>query len=278
MLSSATLAATDTFTLERQPRHDARRRDDHRRRNYRRGQRQDADPRRRHRQQRRGTGNLTKAGLGTLKLTAHETFTGATVVNTGTLELAAADDGSSVLRSSSLTVNAGATVLSTTSNTFGWWGTRIATLNINGGTVDNSSFGQHFWNTTVNMTGGSILIGSNNSQWGGDGVLPAPQVNVLSSGTMATISGAGYVRLREGMSDLTFTVADGSQPVDLQVTNMQNAGATNGFIKAGDGAMELVGSLDNSGLRGVANGGTLLLSKASTATVMTVGAGGGTTA
>ncbi len=102
-----------------------------------------------------GTGSLTQAGSGTLTLTTNNTCTGGTTVNAGTLQLNAGGGAGGVR--GIVTVNTGATLLLNVNNALGYTaGTQVATLNINGGTVNTTgALGDEGFITSFNLTGGN---------------------------------------------------------------------------------------------------------------------------
>ncbi|PAW67953.1 MAG: hypothetical protein B9S30_06565, partial [Verrucomicrobiia bacterium Tous-C5FEB] len=114
-----------------------------------------------------GTNTLTKGGSGTLMLAGSNTYTGATIVSAGTLDLGATDAASS---SSSLTVNSGAGLaLSSSSSTvpnltFAGTGTLsfdaaagcVLTVSDNNGVTNSGAAGS----ITINITGDAPANGT----------------------------------------------------------------------------------------------------------------------
>ncbi|NBS07704.1 MAG: hypothetical protein EBS69_10085, partial [Verrucomicrobia bacterium] len=130
------------------------------------------------------------------------------------------NDGVGTIRGT-LTVNEGAVVDYTQtmndiyngSHSFGWnSGESVNVLNINGGTVGGNNFENHFWgggSFALNMTGGELKLGGTNN--------PTAVLNtaILSSSNQAVISGINATAGLTVDNKATFTVADGSQNVDL---------------------------------------------------------------
>ena len=168
-----------------------------------------------------GKGGVVKDGAGTMAMTAQNTYTGGTIVNAGKLILGGMEtDGVGAIRGT-LTVNEGASVdYAQTMNdryggahSFGWTaGQSVNLLNINGGTVGGNDFENHFWGGglfALNMTGGELKLGGTNN--------PTSVFNasILSSTNQAVISGVTASAGLTVDNKATFTVADGSQDVDL---------------------------------------------------------------
>jgi autotransporter-associated beta strand protein len=98
-----------------------------------------------------GTGGLTKKGLGTLSLTAGNSFSGPLSVEAGTLALAAS--GSSAAGSvTSVSVSSGATLLISQSNQVN----NNATVTLSGGTITRGSGVSEVFGT-LNLTQSSFL-------------------------------------------------------------------------------------------------------------------------
>lgn len=214
-----------------------------------------------------GTGGLAKNGPGILSLASSNTYSGGTVVNAGTLQLAT---GSAVgaIRGV-LTIQSGATVLSTAASSFGYNpGTKVDTLTINhgtlthnpGGTLTLSSVGITMTGGTMDSTGSAGFDFFDVSALGGTALNTS--VTTLASANTATI--AGIINLRAGDGDTTgtvFTVADGAAADDLAVTasmvNGSAQGAASRVQKSGAGRMVLSGN-NTYGGGTTLNAGTLV--------------------
>ncbi|NCV58812.1 MAG: hypothetical protein EBW47_08485, partial [Betaproteobacteria bacterium] len=217
-----------------------------------------------------GKGGIVKNGQGTMALSAQNTYTGGTIVNAGKLILGGMEnDGVGTIRGT-LTVNEGAVVDYTQtmndiyngSHSFGWKaGESVNVLNINGGTVGGNNFENHFaggGSFALNMTGGELKLGGTNN--------PTAVLNaaILSSSNQAVISGINAAAGLTVDNKATFTVADGSQNVDLlfsakllERTNGSTGQLNVGQLeKAGAGTMLISGT---NSLRGtnLISGGTL---------------------
>ena len=225
------------------------------------------------------SGALTKEGAGTMTLNSENTFAGGTIVNTGTLVLADPTNNNTGTVRGTVTVNNGATLRLDTANALGWGsGLKVNTLNINGGLVDNVAAGDNGWGLAINFGANAGTLRSN----GGTSSAVTSQLYSLGGGSSVSTSAAatgsavmaGRLNLRE---DLTFTVNDGSAPVDLSVTAAitQQDGART-LIKSGLGTMSLSGQTSHSGGTTV-NAGTLQLlagfNLLNTTAPVTIGAG-----
>jgi autotransporter-associated beta strand protein len=224
-----------------------------------------------------GTGRLTKAGPGTLRLSGatSNTYAGPTTVTAGTLELGKNGGASTALAVGNLVISAG-TARELFSNQIG--DTSSVTVNapgaldlnsrfdifgiltINGGSVTVGTGLVYF--ASVNMTGGSITAtGTGEIQFRGDGTFTSDAVGGVS------ISG-GHVQL-QGVTR-TFTVNDGPAATDLDLASAVQGSAAEGLTKSGAGLLLLSGSTSNTytGPTSV-NAGTLELNKLGSGTAAT---------
>lgn len=230
-----------------------------------------------------GTAGMRKEGAGILTLSTNEDYTGNTVVNGGTLELAAGGGAytSSTLQGT-LTVNSGATCSLASATALGWGG-GLTDIHLNGGELSGAgalAFGvsYHLTGGTINATG-SIRMG----------VLTGfPNVTLSSSASATTsVINAGGLSLATtfGQDSLVVTVAQGTTPsgIDLQI----NAPISGGYslVKAGAGNLQLAGANTYGGATTVDEGTLTITGSVTTATTVngtaklagTGNAGGGAT-
>mgnify|MGYP002622846463 CR=1 FL=1 len=188
-----------------------------------------------------GSNTLVKTGTGTMTLTNANTYTGATVVNDGTLELnrTAGSGGNIISPSSAITIDNA--VMRLTGDQFNAIQGNTVTIQ-NGGvlTADSTANNAH------NISGLTLNNGTLTSSGGSDGgygnfVIGAGGVNVIGSAA-STISAdtIGLPGVR------TFTVANvtGDAGADLLVSSVINNsnGPGGSLIKTGDGTMSLINS------------------------------------
>jgi autotransporter-associated beta strand protein len=215
-----------------------------------------------------GSGGLTKAGLGTLVLNALNTYAGNTIVNAGTLQLAASNSGAGIgAIVGTLTINSGATLRTTAPNALGWNGAQqVFTLNLNSGFFDNTAAGDQGWAITINLTGatmqsnGGVSSATTNQLFALGG---GSSVNSLPSSTTSVIAGRINIRENNPGDLLPFNVADGAASTDLLVSAAMVTGAARGISKDGDGRMVISGENTyvgptsiNTGVLQVGDGGT----------------------
>lgn len=212
-----------------------------------------------------GTGSLRHSGLGTLTLTAANTYTGATTINSGRLQLTGRSSsasfaiaGNSILE---LSVASGATNDNATTSFTG------------SGTLQKTGAGVVFWGTgaaTFAMSAGSLIDVQEGTFTGGanaNEVWTANQssLNVASGATFAgveanvrvdALSGSGTISsgFTSSYQNFTFGVANGSGTFSGVLANRIGGAGTANYVKTGSGTQTLTGSNSYTGTTTISGG------------------------
>ncbi len=209
-----------------------------------------------------GSGSLTQAGAGTLRLTASNTYTGATTISSGTLQIGAGGTVGSLSGGSAITDN-GALVFNRSDNI-------AQSNNISGngsltqagsGTLTISGSSSYTGATTISS--GTLQIGaggtagslSTSSAITDNGALVFNRSDTIAQGTDfsgAAISGSGSL------------IQAGSGKLTLNTANSYTGATTIGSGTLQIGAGGTVGSLSNSST--ITNNGVLVFNRSDTVT------------
>ncbi len=228
-----------------------------------------------------GTGALIQAGTGTLTLSGSNSYSGATTVSAGTLQISAANNLGSGVSGNNIIFNGG--TLYSTANTYSLGANRTITLQSGGGafsvdgavTVDGVISGT---GTFYKGAGGTLVLSGNNTFGGqltvGNGYLSIASINndsangvlgnsALSVGLGNSNNGAiGTIQYTGSTASSTkkFTVnsdAGGAFQIDNASTNLTLSGAIDGggtLAKTGAGALTFSGNNTYSGATTVSAG------------------------
>ena len=205
-----------------------------------------------------GANGMTKAGTGTVTLSGTNSYTGATIVNQGTLELAFSGDNNAgvgtIAVGSDITVNAGGTLLGSAVNALG-----SATGHTVDGTTDQLTINEGgqlrvgagtvlSMPYALNVVGGTISSVDGGHPSFGTIFSGSTEGTFTSSsgGTAATISAQNF-----NLQGASFNVVQGGGPVDLSVTSNLIG---NALTKNGNGVMVLSGNNTYSGATTVTGG------------------------
>ncbi len=203
--------------------------------------------------------SLTKAGAGNLTLGGFSTYSGATIVNGGTLQTTAGNSGNGAIGLSSLiVVNSGASIIvSGNDNSFvGFNNSPSRQIQINAGGLIEDGVGG---NTTqvlgspLVLNGGTLASAAANPVWGSWDLQYG--VSTPGNGTTSYITGGNLALYQLGGT--VFNVGTGdSLIVSAAIDHTQNV-PDYGLIKSGDGVLLLTGT--NTFTSGTTvNGGTLV--------------------
>jgi fibronectin-binding autotransporter adhesin len=214
-----------------------------------------------------GTGSFTQAGSGTTTLTAANTYTGATTISAGTLQLGNGGSTGSLSTSSTITDNGNFTINRSSSVT---QGTDFSGSAITG----TGSFTQAGSGTTTlnaaNTYGGDTTISAGTLNLGASEVIPngVGKGNVIiSSGatlflnggfneTINGLSGSGSIFVDNGPSGTTLTVGDNNATSTFSgvISEGGNNNPKLALTKIGTGTLTLSGANSYTGLTTVSAG------------------------
>jgi len=230
-----------------------------------------------------GTTGLTKEGSGTATLSGTNNYTGATVINNGTLQIG--DGGASGILSvvSPITVNAAGTLGYNTSTIQNGVNNNIA-----GTGVINKSGAQMGWGGTNTFSGTINVLSGKLAFSGADSENGQPNVNISSGGvvsigasfvggtaTIGNLTGAGAI-------DVAFGATTGIRTLQVNQTvngvfsgpmTDSSSGRLFGLLKTGPATLTLSGTSAYTGGTVVANGTLVVAGTVSGNSTVTVNSG-----
>jgi autotransporter-associated beta strand protein len=223
-----------------------------------------------------GSGGLIKDGAGRLTLTAVQSFTGDTVINSGILQINGGSPGSGLHRINSATVriNAGGTLHFNDTAQFGWAAGTPAVV-LDGGSITTANNTYQYIKDITMSNGASIQFGAVGSGLNAvQNYSTSSLVSQASSETNGMTGGA--MALLSGAAAMTVDVERGTAATDLRIeTVLRNHPGNNNpgnLVKTGHGILELAATNTYTGTTTV-SAGTLLVTGALGATAVTVESG-----
>ena len=177
-----------------------------------------------------GGAGLTKEGDGLLRIEVNSSYAGNTVINGGTLRIRNVS-GSNHWDAGTININNGSALAFT-----------------GGGQTIMSGAGD---NITIDSNGGASISLTSNLIWRSAGV-------ITTGGSQSTFSGAAFNGQNNSGNRVIYTVAEGTDDIDLLVSTSHNGGV--GITKNGAGTLGLTSASNATGNSIIINDGTLEIS------------------
>ncbi len=220
----------------------------------------------------KGGSGLVKIGQSGTGGVGTATYTGPTIINSGTLQTSIGGALGTLTGTPTITVNAGGVLMGGANDSFGFT-SNLEVITLNDGMITESAgnIRQTLWNT-VTMNGGTITAPAGTGNNGFYSINQGINATSDAAGLPATINAQIGLQNGQNTGTVPFTVTRGPGPIDLLISSaITSFSAGEGLSINGTGVTLLTGNNIYTGVTNI-TGGTLRVGNAGTTGTLGTGA------